>query len=60
MKASELIAELQKGIAEGRDWEVVTPDGTPAQVVYNMPSFVEREDGAEPYITLAWKDVRKP
>lgn len=54
MKASELIAELQRGIDEGRDWEVVcsTTHTTLHKVIWHMPSRDDRDDGCQPFITV--------
>ena len=55
MKASEVIAELQRGIDEGRDWEIVHPEtGLPVNLVeWVMPSVQDRELwGAQPYVVV--------
>lgn len=60
MKASELIAELQRGIDEGRDWEIVcscalVPLG---EVRWHMPSLQDRQDShAQPYITITQEGI---
>ena len=55
VKASELIVQLQAGIDEGRDWEVVHPEThLPVNLVqWVMPSLSDREDfNAQPYVVV--------